>query len=191
MCFRQRCRYDTLLNAIKRSPEVTCSPAGDGTRRHTPGSFLSTTVTDQVRRHYQTPVSRCSATMDYHCVHKSRQPSHVVRGRSSAHFTRRFMLTVAVALLGVNHIDVVGSTSALDFGGGRYAPRCEPIKLSMCTDMRYNMTQMPNFAGELCFREGIFFVTFYLHSHSLPLCLSFTIFKSRCLFIYTFAKDYV
>ncbi|GFO03677.1 frizzled-9-like [Plakobranchus ocellatus] len=61
---------------------------------------------------------------------------------------RPFMLTVAFVMFGLYFIGAADSASTLDFGGGRYAPRCEPIKISMCKSMRYNMTRMPNLAGQ-------------------------------------------
>ncbi|RUS86174.1 hypothetical protein EGW08_006068 [Elysia chlorotica] len=80
---------------------------------------------------------------------ESRQRCYTTQNASSLHFGRRVSLVMLVAaLLGIDRIGVVDSASALDFGSGRYAPRCEPIKVSMCADMRYNMTQMPNFAGQ-------------------------------------------
>lgn len=85
--------------------------------------------------------------MDYLCESqrfpKSRPKTGAINERLSM-----LPFLVTLLLLVIYHVGAVDSSSALDFGGGRYAPRCEPIRVSMCKSMRYNMTQMPNFAGQ-------------------------------------------
>ncbi|GFR97729.1 frizzled-9-like [Elysia marginata] len=86
--------------------------------------------------------------MEYHYCGAKQEFHDYYLNMSSIRFKRASMLTLVVTLLVIHFSGAVDSASALDFGSGRYAPRCEAIKVSMCKDMRYNMTQMPNFAGQ-------------------------------------------
>ena len=128
--------------------------------------------------------------MEYFYGRRSSQGFYHARA-SSLHFERASLVLLIVALLRVGHLGSVVSASALDFGGGRYAPRCEPIKVSMCMDMRYNMTQMPNYVGKYNLLVTFVIFVFFCCSRlcfclSLPVCLSWSLYLSFSHIIMSF-----